>query len=1109
MVVIGMTFSAALMASVVIYSDAIRDLGLKHALETADPYTLDIQVSSSSQSLRAAEHAQREATTKGLLDNTSGDIIDERFRFIRTATFFLTPEGQDVPTADDRPRANFLFGDDFANRVNLVEGAAPRAASETLTAGVGPSLETWVSKEVAEKLGVKVGDKYDLHAFWRLEVDPVHVTVTGIFEPKDPSERYWFGRNWMFEPTTGWPTYLFWVEERFIVNTLAVYYPDIDGTVDTFAFVDVSTINSRNAKSVEERQDSLASALPRDVPRTTVTSDLSDTINLYRDKLFFTRLPLFALMIQVVGIVLYYLVMVSTMIVDRQTGEIALLKSRGASVPQLMGIYFIESLMLSLIAVAIGPLLIGFAISLLGYTPAFEDLSGGGRLSIHISSQAFLLAGLGAVLGMLAMLWPAYKASQLSVVHYKTHMARPQRQSVFLKYYLDLVLIVIGAFLFYQLRQRGSLVTDRLFGELSADPLLLATPTLFMLMMALLFLRLFPLGLRVVSWAAKGLNGATVPLGLWHVVRSPLQYTRLILLLILATAVGMFAAGFGATLERSYDDRAAYEGGADGRLVGVRAPGGVDNQAFATAVQAATGAEFVTPATRMDSSYNPTRFNTIDLAILGVEPDEFPDVAFWRDDFAAPSLDEMLDPLVVEENRALPVGADIPNNTRFLGLWVKAPLNNNQYTISIRIRDANGITWDYRMDAAPQPAANEYRFFRANIGQGVVRPGLPPAVPSAFPLQFEAISIRPGQGPATAQRVPIIIDELQAYSGATLPTDAAINGFGSAGTIVEGFDDLGRYEVVSGAALNVDTGAISRNTNDKKGGESSAVIAFTWARLTTPLTGIRVRTNNGPLPVIVDQGFLDAAEAKIGDELSVYVSVQFVPVRIVGVFDFFPGFDPGGTEHLFVTDLRSLQVAATKVPSTVGLPYANEAWMRGVPSGSLTLDALGERDVAVDQAFERAELRASAASDPLIAASWSGILFLSFVAVLVITAIGFIVSSHLAAQTRSLEFAILRTMGFTGRQILSLVSLEQFFVVVAGLAVGTMLGLPLIRLMVGYLGINETGAAVLPPMVSKVNWTTVLIADGILLLVFIGTILSLAWTYSRLAVSRTLRMGEL
>src|SRR5690606_26573521 len=214
----------------------------------------------------------------------------------------------------------------------------------------------------------------------------------------------------------------------------------------------------------------------------------------------------------------------------------------------------------------LGPLLAGAAISLLGTTPAFSDLSGGATLEVNFSTWAFLLALLGVLLALVALLVPAYRATRHSIIHYKQNLARPPQQPAFLRYYLDLALIGVAAFAFYQLRQRGSLVTDRLFGDLSADPLLLVTPTLFMLMIALVFLRIFPIVLRVASWAGKGLNGATIPLGLFHLVRSPMHYSRLILLLLLATAVGMFAAGFRATLERSYDDRASYEAGAPARV---------------------------------------------------------------------------------------------------------------------------------------------------------------------------------------------------------------------------------------------------------------------------------------------------------------------------------------------------------------------------------------------------------------------------------------------------------------------------------------------------------------------------------------------------------------
>jgi len=129
--------------------------------------------------------------------------------------------------------------------------------------------------------------------------------------------------------------------------------------------------------------------------------------------------------------------------------------------------------------------------------------------------------------------------------------------------------------------------------------------------------------------------------------------------------------------------------------------------------------------------------------------------------------------------------------------------------------------------------------------------------------------------------------------------------------------------------------------------------------------------------------------------------------------------------------------------------------------------------------------------------------------VLLLTALGFVVYSYLSAQTRTLEFAVLRTMGLSGGQIVALVGFEQAFVIVAGAAAGTLLGLPLGRLMLGYLGITETGAKVLPPFVSEVSWRTVAVADGLLALVFVATIAALALLYGRLAVHRALRMGEL
>jgi putative ABC transport system permease protein len=203
-----------------------------------------------------------------------------------------------------------------------------------------------------------------------------------------------------------------------------------------------------------------------------------------------------------------------------------------------------------------------------------------------------------------------------------------------------------------------------------------------------------------------------------------------------------------------------------------------------------------------------------------------------------------------------------------------------------------------------------------------------------------------------------------------------------------------------------------------------------------------------------------------------------------------------------------LQDIAAELPSLSDGMYVNEAWTSPATPGIMTREKLQPLGIQADAVYDRRDVRAAQNSDPLIAASWEGILFLCFAAVLLLTGLGFAVYANLAVQSRSLEFAILRTMGYTNRQVLSLVSFEQLFVIVAGVVVGTFLGFPLGRLMIGYLGVTESGGNPVPPLVSQVSWSAVLTVYGLLAVVFVGTIASLAAVYSRLAVHRALRIGE-
>lgn len=1101
-VVVGVVMSAALMSSVFLYSDAIRDLGLRHALRTSDPVERNVRVVYSGRPGIPDYGPKREAADR-ILDDYLGGVLGEVVHVGRSATFYLAAPGEPFPEADDRPRSNLHFADRFYDKVEVVDGRLPEPAP---AGGGRPELEVLLGDEAAELLGVALGDSFDLHPFWRADLEPVRVTVVGFIRPNDLSDPYWFGRTDRFTVSTpNWDTYAFWTTEDVVTGSVPTYLQDMDLSVETFGLVDIDAINARNARSVEDSARSLGIGIREAVPNSVVETDLHEIVASYRTKLFFTRLPLFALMLQVVGIAIYYLVMVSTMLIERQHGEIALLRSRGASPHQVIAIYIIEGLAICGLAALAGPYIASAGIGVLGYTPSFESLSGNATLDVPISRNAFIAAAGGALLALTALLWPAWRASSQSTIDYKHSLARPNTQPLFLRYYLDLALVGLGAILFYQLREKGSFVTNRLFGDLSADPLLLLSPTLFMLMVALVFLRIFPLILRLVVRLTGRLDSPTVALGLTRMTRAPLHYSRLILLLLLATAVGMFAAGYRATLERGYEDRAAFEAGAPSRLQEIRQPSGLSAEELEERITGAVGSESGTAVARQQGAYNLTAFRSETVSILGVQPDEFGDYAFWRDDFAGESLDSLMEKLPLEEI-PVPQGVEVPPGSQYIGLWAQMPLGNNQGRLGIRLREDDGNFWDYQLFPVTEGEMNEWRFFAAELTQpSQLRFNRDLVYRTSTPKQLESVYVRiTGQAPQVPFRVIVLVDEVQVSPG--LGADIVESGFAD-GTLIEGFDSIAGYELVTGASRS-DPGAISFAENAGYAGDG-ARIAFTREAGSSPIFGLRAERPATPLPVIAENGFRATADLDIGDEFELYVNRQYIRARLVGSFDLFPGHDPAESAHLVVADLTSLQAIGATVPGLSDAIYPNEVWMSFAEPGAMTRDGLNAAGLQAEAAFDERDVRAVQAADPLIAASWEGILFLSFAAVLILTGLGFAVYAALAVQSRSLEFAILRTMGYSSKQVLSLVSFEQLFVIVSGVVVGTFLGFPLGRLMIGYLGVTEEGGDPVPPLISQVSWTAVLTVYGLLAIVFVGTITALAAVYSRLAVHRALRIGEI
>jgi hypothetical protein len=640
---------------------------------------------------------------------------------------------------------------------------------------------------------------------------------------------------------------------------------------------------------------------------------------------------------------------------------------------------------------------------------------------------------------------------------------------------------------------------------------------------------MFPLVLRVLAWVVARAQGAAVLIGMWQLVRNPVHYSRLVLLLMLATAVGMFAASFGATLETSYTDRAYFESGSDLRLSGVRTvqhPGPIG---VAEATARLTGAEQATATYRFHGSQGSlTARQTID--IIGVDSNTFADVAYFREDFSAEPLGDLMARL--GERRPEALGVTLPADARWLGIWVDPVSMPSEFSLQFEAIDATGRYFTYLLGPdfveAMQPGWNllisdlsrpgtsygERRLFGRNRNTNFDRFNGPfPILEPQAPLTITSIALRsPTRFAAPAGA--IVFDDLHTSSAPQLDPalmetkrlhdpQRSTGALPDATTVID-FDAVGDWVPLAGllpAPLNDQTRTVSNGPG--------MALEMSWQpqQGQIPAHGLQFAGTLAPVPALGSEAFMRNSGLVIGDVTSVFVSNTFLNVEITGTYELFPTMGDSREDPSIVVDGPTLAATLNANPGGP-LEYPDEIWLQGGDGLRSTVSELIEEEMVAGSVTSFEELQEAQQKDPLVAAGWEGILFISFAAILILSAIGFLIYSYLTAQRRTLEFAVLRTMGFSKRQIAAVVGFEQVFVIGLGMIAGTLMGMRLGSLMIRYMGLTETGDEVLPPMHLEINWITVGTAWLVLGLVFLVTIGAVVLLYSRLALHRVLRIGE-
>ncbi|MCH8310180.1 MAG: hypothetical protein IIB17_06745, partial [Chloroflexi bacterium] len=658
----------------------------------------------------------------------------------------------------------FQHYSDIEDHVTFLAG---RMASDTLRRGTqGPMIEAIISDVLSKEFDrLAVGDVVVLTPSVE---DPARVSarIVGIFRPTDPTEDYWQGNADTFvsprvpDPEGGAPERQplvlgMFVTEGALVDAVGSAFPGAVVDSAWYGSVDQEILKTWTSGEIRRRMDGLAEELALSLPGSSMRSGINILLREFERSSFLASVPLLLLMTMLGVTVLYFLFMIVSYLTPVREGDVALFTSRGTSIYRLLKMYLIEGSLLTLVAVAIAPFLALLAVWLSGTLPYFQNITDGSPLPVAFDWVPFVTAFGAGVLCLLVFIIPGVLGARSRLIVHRLRSSRPPSVPFVQRYYIDIGLLAIGGALFWELQARGQLVSGGLFDQPEINEALLVAPVLFLMVVGLLFFRVFPMFVRYiggesqslvdmvagvtlvvlvlalaarniradditgwipeavilagvaaayyvsarsVSWKLRApgliaqallialftwrepidpdqssavfvtsialtlivplqllyfmLRGFAkrapvwVSMTLWHMARNPLQYSWLILLLVLVSGVGILATTVGATLNRSYEERIRYNVGSDVRVSSLpsffgRRDGGIKN-----IYQKLDGVESVSLALRSAGHIGASDSGP-PFSYLAVESDSFD--AWFRDDFSTAPLADMMARLGVND----------------------------------------------------------------------------------------------------------------------------------------------------------------------------------------------------------------------------------------------------------------------------------------------------------------------------------------------------------------------------------------------------------------------------------------------------------------------------
>lgn len=671
---IACVFSVALIASMPVYENAINNRMLQRELRewqserNRPPLIHNVAYQGSVIALYAERStaALDSFVQSAIIPRFSLPVAERRLTLSRPAVSLLHISPYNEMSAPIG-RSSMVYTKGLFDRVELVAGHFPNESDDSGT------VEVVVSEAAANVMPFMLGSEYILDfsrmTDWVSVPDGfVRLRVVGIIRETDPNDIFW-----QIRPLTARNVYTTYEAFTRIFQVGAL--SDFSAVWETV--FDHTALEPENIQYIFE------------ILQERGTGTLSNQPILRRAAAREAELGPFlrVLQIPILALLVFFIIMLSGLILDHDKIEIALLYSRGAGKGRILAMYTIQAFLLAGLGIAAGIPLSLVLCMVIGSAAGFLEFAGRAPLDVTVTAAVFRYALAGAGLFIASILLPIIFSGSTSIVAERRQKAARGGKPFFEKYCLDLILVGISIYGYFSYQNLTELLaeTDTAMAHYSIDPLIFLIATFFFVGFAMLFTRIYPYIIRLLFSAGRSVWPPAVYASL-SAARSRPRSRYIMLFIIMTSAISLFAAAAARTINQNNFDRTMYDIGAD-LVIQERWPfvdpepafcpetglplippvqyllfteppferlNEAEGVALATKVYRNDRAEVRTlmrAATPLREAGRATRISNVN--IMAIYPDEFAQVAWWRGDMFDYHFNHKMNAMSVNPNVVL------------------------------------------------------------------------------------------------------------------------------------------------------------------------------------------------------------------------------------------------------------------------------------------------------------------------------------------------------------------------------------------------------------------------------------------------------------------------